>query len=125
MAVSDHTRHVLYFRSGNQCAFPRCNRELVEEKAESDKHSIVGIICHIKGQKPRSARYDPNMSDEERNGVDNLVVFCPTHHKIVDDQPNEYTVERGFKILGEGTKNGSENSYLLKLQRLRSPNSIS
>lgn len=94
MAVNDHTRHVLYFRSGNRCAFPKCNRELVEEKTESDRHSIVGIICHIKGQKPGSARYDPDVSEEERDSVENLVVFCPTHHKIVDDQANEYTVKK-------------------------------
>ncbi len=33
------------------------------------------------------------MSDADRHSVDNLILFCPTHHKLVDDQPNEYTVE--------------------------------
>lgn len=93
MAVSPHTKHVLYLKSGNRCAFLECPQVLVEEEKQDDRHSIVGVICHIKGQKPGSARYDPDMSDDERDAVENLLVLCPTHHKIIDDQPNEYTVE--------------------------------
>ena len=30
---------------------------------------------------------------EERNKYDNLILMCKVHHKIIDDQPNTYTVE--------------------------------
>jgi hypothetical protein len=93
MAVRDHNKHVLFLRSGNLCAFPGCKTHLVEDKTKSDPPSIVGVICHIKGQKSGSSRYDLDMLDDDRDSVDNLILFCPTHHKLVDDQPNEYTVE--------------------------------
>ena len=34
------------------------------------------------------------MSDDERNSYDNLIVLCRNCHKITDDQPNLYTVEK-------------------------------
>lgn len=104
MAVTDRTKHALFARSGNLCAFPSCNTKLVQEKTEKDPHSIVGNICHIKGKKPDAPRYDPDMSDEERDDIDNLILLCATHHKLIDDQPGEYTVEKLNSIKFEHEK---------------------
>jgi hypothetical protein len=58
-------------------------------------------IAHIKGEKPSSARYDANMTDDERNAYHNLILLCPTCHKLIDDQPNTYTVEGLHRIKEE------------------------
>jgi hypothetical protein len=77
--------------SGNLCAFPKCTTPLVDPTSGS----IVGEICHIKGDKKNgAARYDKNQSDKERQGFDNLLLLCNVHHKIVDDDEVAYTVER-------------------------------
>jgi hypothetical protein len=80
----------LFAVSGNFCAFPKCSTPLVDPKSGS----IVGEICHIKGEKAGAARYDAAQTNEQRHGFDNLVLLCNVHHKIVDDDDTAYTVER-------------------------------
>ncbi|PYU66762.1 MAG: hypothetical protein DMG52_35480 [Acidobacteria bacterium] len=47
---------------------------------------------------PGSARYDPGQTDVERHAYANLVLMCPTHHTVIDDDEEAYTVERLCKI---------------------------
>ena len=78
----------LFAMSGCRCAFPDCETLVVLESGE-----IIGEICHIKARNARGSRYDPDQSEAERQGYDNLLLLCPTHHKIIDAQPAAYTVE--------------------------------
>lgn len=80
----------LFALSGNSCAFPKCSTPLVDPKSGS----IVGEICHIKGEKPGAARYDGAQTPEQRHGFNNLILLCNVHHKIVDDDDTAYTVDR-------------------------------
>lgn len=80
----------LFALSGNACAFAKCPMPLVEPTSGS----IVGEICHIKGERPGAARYDPAQTDEQRHAFDNLVLLCNAHHKVVDDDDVAYTAER-------------------------------
>lgn len=80
----------LFAVSGNLCAFPGCSTPLYD--SESD--SIIGEICHIKGERKGSARYDENQSDKDRQGFDNLLLLCKIHHTIVDGDRVAYTFER-------------------------------
>ncbi|MHA1437840.1 MAG: hypothetical protein ACTSPD_09685 [Promethearchaeota archaeon] len=93
-APKDKTKKRLFAFSGNKCYFPNCNTPLVDLKSET----VIGEICHIKGKKPKSPRYDPNQSDEERHGFDNLILMCPLHHKVIDDNPDSYTISRLYEI---------------------------
>jgi hypothetical protein len=51
----------LFAVGGNECAFPNCRNRLVLGQA------VTGEVCHIKGQKPGAARYDPDQTNEERH----------------------------------------------------------
>jgi hypothetical protein len=84
----------LFAHSGNRCAFPRCTATLI------DGSTVVGEVCHIKGARPGSARYDAQQSPVERHGFDNLILMCSPHHKVIDDKENKkaYPVERLLKI---------------------------
>lgn len=55
--------------------------------------TLIGEVCHIKGARPGSARYDSNQSDDDRHNYKNLVLMCPTHHTVIDDDEEAYTVE--------------------------------
>lgn len=48
---------LLFARSGNQCAFPKCRAPMAFDE------TLTGEVCHIKGARPGSARYDPNQTD--------------------------------------------------------------
>ena len=99
-APRDKAKKRLFAVSGNKCYFPKCNIPLVDLKSGI----VSGEICHIKGNKPESPRYDPDQSDEERHGFNNLVLMCPLHHKIIDDDPDSYTVSRLNEIKAEHEK---------------------
>lgn len=60
--------------------------------------TLTGEVCHIKGTRPGSARYDPGQTDVDRHAYANLVLMCPTHHTVIDDDEEAYTVEHLRKI---------------------------
>jgi hypothetical protein len=56
--------------------------------------AVVGDVCHIRGANPESARYEAAQPERERHAFENLIVLCPTHHRIIDTDERTYTVER-------------------------------
>jgi hypothetical protein len=55
-------------------------------------------VCHIKAKSPGGPRFDEKYPDEFRESYDNLVLMCRIDHKIIDDQPQIYTVEALKKL---------------------------
>ena len=86
---SVQTLKKLFALSGNQCAFPKCKAPLVTSDG-----AFPAEVCHIRGQKPGAARYDESQPEVERHSASNLIVLCPNHHTVVDDDEVSYTVER-------------------------------
>lgn len=91
--VSEKQIKILALRNGNRCSRAGCPQNLVVEATQADDASLVGVIAHIKGENQGAARYDASLSPKQRNHASNLMFLCPTCHKIIDDQPNTYTVE--------------------------------
>jgi hypothetical protein len=91
MAITDRTRKILWGRSGNLCAY--CRRVLVEDGANPSDESVVGDECHLIGERPDAARGHLGVGRDDLDESDNLVLLCEVHHKLVDDQPETYTVE--------------------------------
>lgn len=82
----------LFAVSGNRCAFPKCPHNLIEGT------KVTGKICHIKARSEKGPRYDPNQSNNERRGFDNLILMCPIHHDLIDDDEDTYTVEKLIEL---------------------------
>ena len=86
--ISNEVMRLLYAHSGNRCAYPDCTNPIFEDDGQ-----LTGECCHIKALSPGGPRYDASQTDEERNGVDNLMLMCSRHHAIVDKNVDRYTVE--------------------------------
>ena len=95
---------VLCTRSGNRCAMPECHKVLVVGKTGDDGESLVAQMAHIKGERATSPRYDVSMTDPERNSYGNLILVCNNCHKVIDDQPSTYSVERLHEIKSQHEK---------------------
>ena len=82
----------LYRLARGTCYYPDCAHRIM---TVVDDVPIVGVdIAHIRGAQPRSARYDPTMTDEQRAAFLNLILLCGAHHKLVDRiRPGDYPVE--------------------------------
>lgn len=86
--IPQRTLKVLFARSMNQCAFPGCATTIVDPKDEV----VYGEAGHIEGVEPGSARYNPQRETNTLNDYDNLILLCERHHKLVDAEPDKYTV---------------------------------
>lgn len=89
MSISDKTRKVLWAQSANRCAI--CHAALVVAPQGVAPVSVVGEECHIHARSPGGPRFDASLPAEAIDGLDNLVLLCAVHHKMVDDQVENYT----------------------------------
>lgn len=70
----------LFALSGNTCSYRGCESVL----ADPNWLEVNCDIAHICGERAGAARYDPDMSDEDRRAFDNLILLCPGCHRKVD-----------------------------------------
>ncbi len=99
MSITLKTRKMLWGRAANRCAY--CRKELVIDSTETDDESVVGEECHIVGEKEDGPRGISPLTHEQRDKYGNLVLLCCVHHKMVDDQPGEYSVDRLTQLKNE------------------------
>ena len=86
-------RALLWARSGGVCCFPECDLSCVREAENEDPSAIIGQIAHIQAKSDTGPRANTSLSDQERDAYSNLILLCPTHHRLVDVQENTYTVD--------------------------------
>ena len=94
MGISIKTRKMIWGRSANRCNFPECRRELVMDATETDDASIVGEECHIVAREKNGPRGISDLDEEQRDKYNNLLLLCSVHHKLIDDQPITYPIEK-------------------------------
>lgn len=64
------------------------------EKADKEASSVViGQIAHIEAKNNNGPRANPKLSDQQRDEYPNLLLLCPTHHRLVDARESTYTAE--------------------------------
>jgi hypothetical protein len=93
MGITLKTHKMLWTRSANRCALPSCRRVLVENETETDDASIVGDEVHIVARENEGPRGISDLTPEQRDKYDNLILMCKVHHQLIDDQEKRYTVE--------------------------------
>ena len=65
-----------------------CNQPTI-----NDLSTTTGQIAHIEAHSDNGPRANPDLPQQDRDLYDNLILLCPTHHVLVDNQANTYTVE--------------------------------
>lgn len=103
--------------SGNRCAWPDCSRVYFDPSSET----VVGEVAHIRARNAGGPRYDPLLSNEALHGVGNLMVLCREHHRIVDQNPDDYPVElllRWKASAEEGPAEADDQTILAALAQL-------
>lgn len=90
MAISTKASKILWGRAAGRCSKPDC-RDALTVTTENGQSYLIGEMAHEVAQSiggPRSI--DTEGSDE----YENLILLCPTHHRMVDKAPEgEFTVE--------------------------------
>lgn len=115
----------LYLLSGNNCAMPDCDGLIIDSKGV-----VLGHVCHIEAAMPDGARFNANMTNEDRRAGANLVLMCSGHHAQIDSKQyeKEYDLEKvrrikrdheaRFKGIGDSLRQSFRSAYSDATDRL-------
>ena len=101
MALTIKTYRMLWGRAASKCSMPECRQELILDPLDTDEPSLVGEAAHVVAEQPNGPPGHSNLTLEQRNRYANLILLCNVHHKQVDDQVTDFTVERLKRIKQE------------------------
>ena len=91
MSLSPKTRKVLWSRAGNKCAFSGCDQNLTDDIGD-DEGVVIGEEAHIVARVSKGPRGDQKPPGGDLDGVANLILLCPTHHRFIDGAPDMFSV---------------------------------
>lgn len=96
--MTDHDRKKLWGQAAGTCSM--CRKPLIEDAEHpADREAIIGEEAHIISESRSGPRGLASVPGMDFDGYYNRILLCRIHHRIVDDQPHQYTVEklRGIK----------------------------
>ncbi len=89
----EKTRQTLAKRAGQVCSNPGCRKPTSGPHSEEDKSVNLGEAAHIRAARQNQARYDPNITDEDRRHISNGIWLCRECARKIDLDEAKYTVE--------------------------------
>ena len=81
--VPTHVVREVWARAGGVCMFPGCDAVLYRD-VHLAKAAQFGEVAHNVAASANGERGDPQRSRLLSHDPDNLILFCPTHHTLVD-----------------------------------------
>jgi hypothetical protein len=93
MSVSDlpeKVKYLLWAKSAGRCEFDGCNKPLWHDGLTQIEMNFADI-AHIIGDKERGPRGDKELSPEYCRDINNLMLMCLDHHRMVDREPSVYS----------------------------------
>lgn len=106
------TIRLLRDRVASLCSNPDCRKSTIAASLETnDKTTIIGEAAHIKAASSGAgaARFDDNMSYDERRSIDNGIWLCKNCHRMIDREPIKYSVETLKRWKAETEEYASKN----------------
>jgi hypothetical protein len=98
-AVTAVTRTILWARAAGRCQYAGCNKPLIGDLISGAEDTNFGFVAHIVAELPTGPRGDPLRSPLLANDVNNLMLMCHVHHKLIDvDEVAEHPEERLLAI---------------------------
>ncbi len=89
--TSQVTRLLLFVRAGARCQFDGCNEFLLEHPLTVAEGNFAQM-AHIVAFSHQGPRGEARPRPVRINDVANLMLLCPQCHKLIDDQPDRYTI---------------------------------
>lgn len=87
--IKEKTRCLLWAKAAGRCQFDAHNKILWRDKYTKREMNFAEV-AHIIGVGEKGPRNRKGLSKEYLNSIDNLMLLCPDHHKLVDNNPEDY-----------------------------------
>lgn len=91
-AIPNPVRLRLYVEAGGRCEFDGCNQYVLEHRVTL-RSGNFGEAAHVVAFRPDGPRGRDGIRPREINDVANLMLLCTGCHKLVDDNPGDYSRE--------------------------------
>lgn len=100
--IPEKTKRELWVKAGGRCEFPGCNVYLLTEP-QSQTPGNYGELAHNEPFSAKGPRSHMRKLNHDVHDIENLMLLCQSHHKLIDTAPLDYPVERlmGFKATHE------------------------
>lgn len=92
--IKQETRFILWGKAAGRCQYEGCNKQLYLDSLSKAEFN-ASYIAHIVADSIDGPRGDSKLSKELCDDIDNLMLLCDEHHRLVDKkQVKEHPVER-------------------------------
>ena len=82
--VSDKTRLILWTRAAGRCQYEGCNKSLLGDIISGTEKLNTAYVAHIVAREPEGPRGDPVRSPQLADDINNVMLMCDTHHRLID-----------------------------------------
>lgn len=82
--IPQKTASALWARAGGRCQYRGCNDDLVGDLISGREDATFGFIAHIVGDSIDGPRGDAVRSPQLARSLENLMLMCAKHHKLID-----------------------------------------
>jgi hypothetical protein len=94
-ALSPLSRMILWAKAADRCQYSGCNKSLIGDLISGAEDKNFGFVAHIVADIPTGPRGDPVRSRSLSDDVNNLMLLCHVHHKLIDvDAVDQHPEER-------------------------------
>ncbi|MNH76586.1 hypothetical protein D3C73_288610 [compost metagenome] len=92
--IPQKVQSAIWARSAGRCEYRGCNEDLVGDLIAGKGDGLYGFIAHIVADSVDGPRGDAVRSPLLAKSLENLMILCARHHKLVDtDAPEEHPEE--------------------------------
>lgn len=107
------TKDILAKRVQYKCSI--CGKDTVGPNSEPEKITNIGEAAHITAAAKNGPRYDESLSEKQRESIDNAIWLCRSCHKIVDADPQKYTIDY-LRECKKRTEEKAQNNLLPNIE---------
>ena len=108
--IPPQIKTLLWTKSGGRCEFDGCNKPLYYDLL-TKRNCNSAYIAHIIADQATGPRGDKVLSPQYAKDVENLMLMCDTHHRMIDNNENLETYD--VEVLKEMKKKHEERIELL------------
>lgn len=92
-APSDNTVRILCGKAAGMCEFEGCNKRLFYDNVTLAEFNNA-FVAHIVASSANGPRGNKVLSPQLSDKLENLMLMCADHHKLIDTNVEEYPVEK-------------------------------
>lgn len=82
--IPQKVQSALWARAAGHCQYRSCNKDLVGDLISGNEDALFGFLAHIVGDSADGPRGDVIRSPLLAKSLDNLMLLCAVHHKLID-----------------------------------------